>query len=438
MMWWRRRALEAPTTPLEWLQERASAYIDGELTEAERVAFEAELASSEVARDHVDDLRQVRIALTGIGTVRAPRSFALLAPPVPIRVGPRRLEWATRAGTGVAALLFVVALTNGSSAGDTPVVFTTAQRESASSAAPASKNGSANAAPSGASAGTQAGPQDRAGLAPAAPTSTPIANTTPRPPSPDAGAAGAVTPGAATPGTAPTGTPSAAPAFAPATAPAPGTPASGSASENPPPSAAPATAPATAPAPTDPPPHGAGPVGAGGGMGGATTGSGTIAPSAFGPVGVPTATTGPAGAAPATAPPASPPPRLLGTPSSGATPQAATALATATATVAAFSEAGPAATATGADPFRPDPRDAGPVFARPTPDTGTVVENPMYVPAPTPVAVEAMRAPAPAGTDAAAPSSDWTGGTVAALGALTVLLGGASVAQFAARRRHSR
>lgn len=426
MMWWRRRALEAPTTPLERLQERASAYIDGELTEAERVAFEAELASSEVARDHVDDLRQVRIALAGIGTVRAPRSFALLAPPAPVRVGPRRLEWATRAGTGVAALLFVVALTNSSSAGDTPVVFTTAQRESASSAAnqaggqaggqPAPKNDSANAAP------------------PAAPTSTPIANTTPRSASPGAGAAGAVAPGAATPGTAPAGTPSAAPAFAPATA--PGTPASGSASENPPSSAAPATAPATAP--TDPPPHGAGPVGAGGGMGGATTGSGTIAPSPFGPVGVPTATTGPAGAAPATAPAASPTPRLLGTPSSGATPQTATALATATATVAAFSEAGPAATATGADPFRPDPRDAGPVFARPTPDTGTVVENPMYVPAPTPVAVEAMPAPAPVGTDAAAPSSDWTGGMVAALGALTVLLGGASVAQFAARRRHSR
>ncbi len=438
MMWWRRRALEAPTTPRERLQERASAYIDGELTEAERVAFEAELASSEVARDHVDDLRQVRTALAGIGTVRAPRSFALLAPPAPVRVGPRRLEWATRVGTGVAALLFVVALTNSSSAGDTPVVFTTTQRESASNAAgsaagqagaqPAPKSDSANTAPAGAPAttpaGTRTGAQDRAGFAPAAPTSTPIANTP---------SASAATPSTTAPGAA---TPAAAPAFAPATAPAqtspsPSTPASGSASENPPPSATPAVA----FAPTSPPPPSGG---AGGGMGGATSGT---EPGPFGPVGVPTATTAPAGTsapAPATAPAPAPTPPLLGAPSASATPQAATALATATATVAAFAGTGPAVTASGADPFRPDPRDVGPVFARPTPDAGTVVENPMYVPAPTPVASQPAPATAPVGTDAVAPSSDWTGRIAVALGALTVLLGGASVAQFAARRRQSR
>ena len=394
MMWWRRRALEAPTTPLERLQERASAYIDGELTEAERAAFEAELVSSEVAREQVDDLRQVRLALTGIGTVRAPRSFALLAPPAPVRTGPRRLEWATRAGTGVAALLFVVALTNSSSAGDTPVVLTTAQRESASSAAPASKNDSATTGVVVAPAGAPAGAQDRAGLAPAAPTSTPIASTTPRP----AVATASATPGTSAPGAAaPVGAiPSAGtPAFAPTTAPATpsSTPASGSATENRPSSAAAATA---------------------------------LAPVA------------PAGA-PSTAPGAAPTPRLLGAPSASATPQTATALATATATVAAFAETAPRTVpASGADPFRPDPRDASPVFARPTPDASTVIENPMYVPAPTPVAAQPAAATAPAGTEAGVPSSDRTGRIAAALGALTVLLGGISVAQFAVRRRQSR
>ena len=118
--WWRTRDVEAASTPAERLHERASAYLDGELDAAERTEFEAELATSEAVRAYLDDLRLVRGALAAMGTVRAPRSFALLAPPAPLRAGPGRFEWATRAGTGVAALLFVVALANGGSANNTP------------------------------------------------------------------------------------------------------------------------------------------------------------------------------------------------------------------------------------------------------------------------------------------------------------------------------
>ena len=116
MTWWRRRALEAPTTPQERLQERASAYLDNQLTAPERSAFEAELASSIEAREQLADLQMVREVLAGIGTVRAPRSFALLAPPAPVRAGPRPFEWVTRAATGVAALLFVFVLCSALSA----------------------------------------------------------------------------------------------------------------------------------------------------------------------------------------------------------------------------------------------------------------------------------------------------------------------------------
>jgi len=102
-------------TPLERLEERLSAYLDGELTSAERSAVEAELAASVEARETLGDLRLVRSALSTLDDVRAPRSFALAAPPARVPAGGslvlmRRLELVVRAGAAGAALLFVVAV----------------------------------------------------------------------------------------------------------------------------------------------------------------------------------------------------------------------------------------------------------------------------------------------------------------------------------------
>ncbi|PKN81325.1 MAG: hypothetical protein CVU47_07185 [Chloroflexi bacterium HGW-Chloroflexi-9] len=102
-------------TPLERLEERLSAYLDGELTSAERSAVEAELEASAEARETLGDLRLVRSALVTFDDVRAPRSFALAAPPARMPAGGslalmRRLELFVRAGAAGAALLFVVAV----------------------------------------------------------------------------------------------------------------------------------------------------------------------------------------------------------------------------------------------------------------------------------------------------------------------------------------
>ena len=102
-------------TPLERLEERLSAYLDGELTSAERSAVEAELEASAEARETLGDLRLVRSALATFDDVRAPRSFALSAPPARVPAGGslvlmRRLELFVRAGAAGAALLFVVAV----------------------------------------------------------------------------------------------------------------------------------------------------------------------------------------------------------------------------------------------------------------------------------------------------------------------------------------
>ncbi len=99
-------------TPLERLEERLSAYLDGELTPDERSAVEAELAASAETREVLDDLRLVRSALAALDDVRAPRSFALTAPPARVAGGGlmRRLEMFIRASAAGAALLFFVAV----------------------------------------------------------------------------------------------------------------------------------------------------------------------------------------------------------------------------------------------------------------------------------------------------------------------------------------
>lgn len=124
-MWWRRRPSDPAPTPQEALEERLSAYLDGEVTEAERSETETLLASDASARAYLDDLQLMTRALASLEPVRAPRSFAIPAPaaagaPAALRAFPgangvtvlaRRMEWAMRASAAAAALLFVVALT---------------------------------------------------------------------------------------------------------------------------------------------------------------------------------------------------------------------------------------------------------------------------------------------------------------------------------------
>jgi hypothetical protein len=111
MFWWRRkRDGDTSLTPGEARDERLSRYLDGDLTAQELSAVEAELAADAVAREALEGLSEVRTALASLGEVRAPRSFALAAPPAPVARSAPRLEWVMRAATGTAALLFVVAV----------------------------------------------------------------------------------------------------------------------------------------------------------------------------------------------------------------------------------------------------------------------------------------------------------------------------------------
>jgi hypothetical protein len=111
----RDRADERPATPFEARDEQLSAYLDDALTPAERAEVDAALAGDADLRVQLDGLRTVRTALRSLDEVRAPRSFALTAPPAPgpaaaRRFGMPRLELATRVATIAAAALFVVAL----------------------------------------------------------------------------------------------------------------------------------------------------------------------------------------------------------------------------------------------------------------------------------------------------------------------------------------
>jgi anti-sigma factor RsiW len=130
-MWWRRRTHEGPLTAQERRDESISAYLDDELSEAERAEIEALFAENSDARDALDDLRLLTSALNSMGEVRAPRSFAIPAPAAGgvMRSGVfRRMELGIRASAAVAALFFVVALVNqpgamsvGTSAQDTSI-----------------------------------------------------------------------------------------------------------------------------------------------------------------------------------------------------------------------------------------------------------------------------------------------------------------------------
>lgn len=196
--------------------ERLSAYLDGWATDRERVAVERELTSDSAARELLEDLRLVRMALADLSTPRAPRSFALMvAPP---RRSPaalfRRLEWATRGAAGVAALAFAVALIRAPQVSETVTSAAPARtQESAVAAAPVETPSPAGARETDAQTLDAVPPAD----APAdTATAAPAAASTP--------ATAAATPGAATGPAASAPAPPVAPTSAGAQTPTPAAP----------------------------------------------------------------------------------------------------------------------------------------------------------------------------------------------------------------------
>ena len=125
LMFWRRRNDDETSTAEDLVLEQLSAYLDGELTEAEAAEVESLIARDAAAAEVLSDLRLVRSAFGALGEVRAPRSFAIpataAARPASATVGLfRRTEMFMRASAAVAALFFLVAVVN-DPGGSTPV-----------------------------------------------------------------------------------------------------------------------------------------------------------------------------------------------------------------------------------------------------------------------------------------------------------------------------
>ena len=150
MDWWRRRDPVAPVSPADTFDELLSAYADGEVTDAERRQVEAAITTDATARERLDDLRAVRDVFAALGPVRAPRSFAIVAPAAPARASMRGFEWATRVGAAVSALLFAIVLVQGGGSSETPVrgLASTAATEATASPQPDTSKLSTGATPS--------------------------------------------------------------------------------------------------------------------------------------------------------------------------------------------------------------------------------------------------------------------------------------------------
>lgn len=116
--WWRRlpanrdgAADMPPPSARDLRDERLSASLDGALTPGEQAALDADLALDGELQQELDQLRLVTSLLATLEIERAPRSFALPAPPPrPARAGFRQLELFMRIGAATAALAFVVVL----------------------------------------------------------------------------------------------------------------------------------------------------------------------------------------------------------------------------------------------------------------------------------------------------------------------------------------
>lgn len=109
-------------TPDERRDELLSAYLDDDLTAAERAELDARLKTDAALRDAFEGMQTVRDTLATLEVVRAPRSFAITAP-APAARRFRPFDLVARGGAMVAAVAFVVVLAGDlSGSGGTPVV----------------------------------------------------------------------------------------------------------------------------------------------------------------------------------------------------------------------------------------------------------------------------------------------------------------------------
>ncbi len=118
--------IEAAPTVAQRQDELLSGYLDNDLAPAVREELEVRLATEADLRESLAGMRLVRDTLRTLEPVRAPRSFAIAAPPVraPQRGFARgfgRLDLAARFGAMAAVVAFVVVLAGDLSGGDTPI-----------------------------------------------------------------------------------------------------------------------------------------------------------------------------------------------------------------------------------------------------------------------------------------------------------------------------
>jgi len=169
---------DAIPTEAERRDELLSAYLDADLTSAERDQLDARLATDTDLRDALEGMRLVRDTLATLEPARAPRSFAITAPPVP---QPRRafgrLDLVTRIGAMTAAVAFVVVLAGDLTGAGTPIAdqsFSTTAEIAAIQPEPAADGGaaggSADSAGEVASGGSERSTSDGPAPAPAAAT----------------------------------------------------------------------------------------------------------------------------------------------------------------------------------------------------------------------------------------------------------------------------
>ena len=89
------------------IRESLSSYVDGEVTEAERLQVERHLETCADCRAEADSLRSLVGLLRRMPEIEPPRSFALAEAPAPVR-GMPALQWALR--TTALSTAFVLAV----------------------------------------------------------------------------------------------------------------------------------------------------------------------------------------------------------------------------------------------------------------------------------------------------------------------------------------
>ena len=89
------------------IRENLSSYVDGEVTEAERLQVERHLETCADCRAEADSLRSLVGLLRRMPEIEPPRSFALAEAPAPVR-GMPALQWALRTTALSTAFVLVV------------------------------------------------------------------------------------------------------------------------------------------------------------------------------------------------------------------------------------------------------------------------------------------------------------------------------------------